>query len=426
LERKIGALQFWLAVISQHEETFMATSFQAPQLKSYDVIVIGGAMMGSSVAWFLSQNPDFKGSVLVVERDPTYEYAATSLTNSSIRQQFSEPINVKISQFGADFVKNFKTYMGPDARLPQPIIQSFGYMYLANTQSFADQLKVDQKMQAANGAGTQHMTRDEIAAAYPFYKLDDIIAGNHNLIDEGYFEGATLFDWWKRKARENAVEYCNNEVVAITKNGRGTKVQSVSLHTGETVSCGWVVNSSGTRGARMAALLGIAIPVEPRKRMTFIFDAEKPLDRDLPLTIDPSGVHMRSEGKYYMSGGPADHDPAVDFDDFEQDHGIWEDKIWPAIANRIPQFEAIKVINSWAGHYDYNVLDQNAILGPHTAVENFMFCNGFSGHGFQQSPAMGRGLSELIIYGEFRTLDLSPFSFLRIERNEPFLEKAVI
>jgi glycine/D-amino acid oxidase-like deaminating enzyme len=397
---------------------------QAPKDKSYDVVIIGGAMLGSSTAWFLSTNKDFTGKVLVVERDPTYEFAATSLTNSSIRMQFSEPINVKISQFGAEFVKNFKTYMGGGPDLPQPIIQSFGYMYLADTQGFADQLKIDQKMQSACGAGTKHMTRDEIAAAYPFYQLDDIIAGNHNLIDEGYFDGGTLFDWWKRRARQNGVEYIHNEVVAMARSGN--RIASVTMKTGEIISCGTVVNCSGTRGRLTAAMAGIEIPVEPRKRMTFIFNAEKPLDRDLPLTIDPSGVHMRSEGKYYMTGGPPEDDCAVDYDDFDMDHDIWESKIWPAVANRIPQFEAIKVINAWAGHYDYNVLDQNAILGPHTQIENFMFCNGFSGHGFQQSPAMGRGLSELITYGAFRALDLSPFSFSRIERNEPFLEKAVI
>jgi glycine/D-amino acid oxidase-like deaminating enzyme len=397
---------------------------QAPKHKSYDVVIVGGAMLGSSTAWFLSNNKDFTGNILVVERDPTYEFAATSHTNSSIRQQFSEPINVKISQFGADFVKNFKTYMGDGPDLPQPIIQSFGYMYLADTQSFADQLKADQKMQSANGAGTKHMSRDEIKAAYPFYNLEDIIAGNHNLIDEGYFEGATLFDWWKRQAKQNGVEYLHSEVISMQKNNN--RIETITLKTGEIVSCGKVVNCSGTRGSLTAAMAGIVIPVEPRKRMTFIFDAEKPLDRDLPLTIDPSGVHMRSEGKYYMTGGPPDHDYAVDYNDFDMDHSIWENKIWPAVANRIPQFEAIKVINAWAGHYDYNVLDQNAILGPHTHIKNFMFCNGFSGHGFQQSPAMGRGLSELITYGEFRTLDLSPFSFARIERGEPFLEKAVI
>ena len=399
---------------------------QAPKHRTYDVIIVGGAMLGSSIAWFLSNSKDFTGRVLVVERDPTYEFAATSLTNSSIRMQFSEPINVKISQFGADFVKNFKTYMGGGPDLPQPIIQSFGYMYLADTQSFADQLKVDQKMQSACGAGTKHMTRDEIAAAYPFYQLDDIIAGNHNLIDEGYFEGATLFDWWKRQAKQKGVEYLHNEVVGMSKNASGTRIETIVLKTGEVISCGTVINASGTRAILTARMAGIEIPVEPRKRMTFIFDAAKPLDRDLPLTIDPSGVHMRSEGKYYMTGGPSDDDLAVDYNDFDLDHGIWESKIWPAVANRIPQFEAIKVINAWAGHYDYNVLDQNAILGPHSVVSNFMFCNGFSGHGFQQSPAMGRGMSELIAYGEFRTLDLSPFSFKRIERNEPFLEKAVI
>ena len=151
-----------------------------------------------------------------------------------------------------------------------------------------------------------------------------------------------------------------------------------------------------------------------------------PLDRDLPLTVDPSGVHFRSEGNYYLAGCAPEEDVAVEYDDFLEDHAIWEEKVWPAIAHRIPQFEAIKVINSWAGHYAYNTLDQNAILGPHSIVVNFLFVNGFSGHGIQQSPAMGRGIAELITYGEYRSLDLSPFSYDRIEKNEKFVERAVI
>ena len=401
-------------------------SFLPPKQKLYDVVIIGGAMLGSSVAWFLTDNPDFKGSVLVVERDPTYEFAATSLTNSCIRQQFSAAINVQISQFGAEFIKNFQKYMGHDPRVPKPLLHSFGYLYLADNQSFADSLSAAQQVQAACGAATKHMTRDEIAAAYPFYQLDDIIAGNHNKIDEGYFDGGTLFDWWKRSAKERGVEYVANEVVAMTKNKAGTKVESVTLSTGEVVCCGVVVNASGTRGNATAQMAGIEIPVEPRKRYTFVFAAEKPLSVDLPLTIDPSGVHVRTDGKNYMAGCPPEDDAAVDPKDFTMDHAIWEDKVWPAIATRIPQFEAIKVMNSWAGHYDYNTLDQNAIVGPHSHVSNFMFLNGFSGHGFQQSPAMGRGMAELITYDGYRTLDLNPFGFGRIERNEPFLEKAVI
>jgi len=404
---------------------------EAPKDNSYDVVIVGGAMYGSSVAWFTASNPDFDGRILVVERDPTYEFTSTAHTNSCMRQQFSREINVRVSQFAADFVQNFREHFGGDERVPNIPIQSYGYMYLADNADFNEVLVESQKIQAECGAGTKHMTREEIARDYPFYNLEDIVGANHNLIDEGYFDGGTVFDWWRRSARERGVEHIHNEVVAMTKNAAGTRVESVTLKSGEIISCGKVVNASGPRAVLTSRMAGIEIPVEPRKRYTFIFSAEKPLERDLPLTIDPTGAHMRSDTKTtYLAGCPptiAGHDdPAVDYDDFEQDHSIWEEYMWPIIANRIPQFEAIRLTNSWAGHYAFNTFDQNAILGPHTTVENFLFVNGFSGHGFQQSPAMGRGTSELITYGEYRSLDLSPFNYERIEKGEPFVEKAVI
>lgn len=383
-------------------------------------------MYGSSVAWFLSDNDSFNGSVLVVERDPTYENTSTAHTNSCMRQQFSNEVNIRVSQFAAEFVKNFRAFMGHDERVPELLLHSFGYMYLANTEEFSQVLQQSQRIQQSLGAGTRYMSAEEIQKEYPFYRLDDIVGGNHNLKDEGYFDGNTLFDWWRRSARERGVEYVSNEVVAMTRSGDGKKVASVTLKSGEVIDCGTVVNASGPRAVRTSRMAGIEIPVEPRKRYTFIFDAEQPLDRDLPLTIDPSGVHMRTDGQYYMAGCPPDVDDAVDYDDFVQDHSIWEEKAWPVIANRIPQFEAVKLINSWAGHYAYNTFDQNAILGPHTEVENFIFVNGFSGHGFQQSPALGRGTAELITFGEYREIDLSPFNYERIARNEPFDEKAII
>ena len=399
---------------------------ETPKLDSYDVVIVGGAMLGSSVAWFTMMNPDFNGSLLVVEKDPTYEFTSTAHTNSCMRQQFSNPINVQVSQFAAEFVKNFRDFFGGDDRVPNISLQSYGYMYLADNPEFAETLKEAQQIQASLGSGTKFMTVDEIARNYPFYNLDGIIGANHNLIDEGYFDGGTIFDWWKRSAREHGAEYVTNEVVAMTKNAAGTKVESVTLKSGEVINCGKVVNASGPRASLTAAMAGIEIPVEPRKRYTFIFEAEKPLDRDLPLTIDPSGVHMRTDGQYYLAGCPPYEDPAVDHDDFVQDHSIWEEKVWPVLATRVPQFEAIKLRNSWAGHYSFNTLDQNAIIGAHTQVENFIFVNGFSGHGFQQSPAMGRGISEILTYGEFRTLDLTPFSYERIETGDKFPEKAVI
>ena len=399
---------------------------ESPQRQHYDVVIVGGAMYGSSVSWFLSDNPDFDGSILVVERDPTYELCSTTHTNSCMRQQFSRELNVRISQFAADFVKNLREYMGGDERVPNLPIQSYGYLYLADNEAFASVLQESQKIQGECGAGTKYMTAEDIKRDYPFFNVDDIIGGNHNLVDEGYFDGGTLFDWWRRSGRERGVEFIGNEVVSMDLNATGTRVESVRLKSGETIGCGTVVNASGPRAVLTSRMAGIELPVEPRKRYTFIFEAEQPLDRDLPLTIDPSGVHMRTDGTYYLAGCPPDVDPAVDYDDYEPDHDIWMNKLWPIIATRIPQFEAIRVTNMWVGHYAFNIFDQNAILGAHTQVENFIFVNGFSGHGLQQSPALGRGTAELITYGEHRSLDLTPFNFARLERNEPFNEKAII
>ncbi|MEM5522001.1 FAD-binding oxidoreductase [Sulfitobacter sp. AS59] len=393
---------------------------------SYDVVIVGGAMFGSSLAWWLTQTPGFDGTVLVIERDPTYEFASTSHTNSCIRQQFSSTINIQVSQFGVQFIKNFRKFMGDDPVVPHLALQSFGYMYLADTPELAQTLLRNQRIQASLGAGTRHLSRDEIAAAYPFYQLDDILAGNHNLVDEGYFDGGTMFDWFKRKAKRGGVEFINDEVVAMTKSQDGKTIDAVVLKSGNKIGCGTVVNASGPRAIATAQMAGISLPVEPRKRYTFIFDAAEPLDRDLPLTVDPSGVHLRSDGKYYMAGCPPDEDPAVAFDDFTFDHSLWENKVWPAIATRIPQFERIKVINEWVGHYAYNTLDQNAILGRHSDIRNFIFMNGFSGHGLQQAPAIGRGVAELIAYGEYRSLDLTPFDYQRIESKRSMVEQAII
>lgn len=401
--------------------------FERPDRTSYDVVIIGGAIMGSAAAFFLTRNPDFDGSVLVVERDPSYEFCSTSHTNSCIRQQFSTELNVRISQFGAEFITDLRRFMGNDPRVPALGIQNFGYLYLAADAEHARALQAAQNVQAAAGAGTRLLSPDQIAGAWPFYRLDDIVLGSHNAVNEGYWDGITVFDWLRRKAREGGVDYLANEVTGMDLAASGRRVEGVRLATGETVACGQVVNATGPRAARTAAMAGIALPVEPRKRYTWIFTAETPLDRTLPLTIDPSGVHVRQDGTArYMAGGHADHDPAVEPDDFGMDHDLWMDKIWPALAARIPAFEAIRVEREWVGHYAYNTLDHNAVIGPHDRVGNFLFLNGFSGHGLQQSPAMGRGMAELIAHGGFRSLDLSPFGFGRIARNEPYRERAVI
>lgn len=400
---------------------------QTPQHSSYDVIIIGGAIMGSSTAWYLTEQASFDGRVLVVDRDMSYETASTTHTNSCMRQQFSTELNVRISQYAADFVKNLRDRMGGDERVPELGIRNFGYLYLADTEAFAAKLRNNIKAQHRAGAATRIMSAEEINAEYPFYNLDGILLGSINTVDEGYWDGNAVFQWWRRQARERGVEYAQNEVVSITKNAAGTRVESVTLKSGEVIGCGQVVNASGPRAARTAKMVEIDVPVEPRKRYTWVFKADRPLDRDLPLTIDPSGVHVRENGGgTYMVGGHSDIDSAVEYEDFGMDHNLWEDHIWPVVATRIPQFEALKLQSEWVGHYATNTLDQNAITGPHTVVENFFFLNGFSGHGLQQSPAMGRGTAELLVHGEYRSLDLSSFHYDRILANAPIREDAVI
>ncbi len=388
------------------------------------MVIIGGAVIGSSIAWHLAANPDFDGTVLVVERDPSYRTASTSHTNSCMRQQFSNPLNIQMSRYGADVVRNFRHLLGGDPEIPDIFVHHFGYLYLAGDEGFAATLRASQDVQRQLGAGTVILTPTEIAAAYPFFHLDDIVCGSHNRVDEGYFDSGTMFDWWRRKARQLGVEYVQDEVVGVASSSG--RITSVALATGQQIRAGLVVNAAGPRAVEVAAMAGFDLPVEPRKRFTFVFDAAVPLDRDLPLTIDPSGVHVRSDGSAYMAGCPPDDDPPVGYDDFAMDPDIFERKVWPALVHRIPAFERLKVINQWAGHYAYNTLDHNVVVGPHPEVANFVFANGFSGHGMQQSPAIGRGVSELVAYGRYRTLDLTPLGYQRILDGIPFAETAII
>ena len=398
-----------------------------PSRDKYDVVIIGGAIMGSSTAWFLSQNPDFNGTILVVEKDQKYEFCSTAHTTSCIRQQFSTKLNVEISQFAANFINNFQEYMNNDARVPRLAIKSFGYMYLANDEDFAKNLRNNQKVQAASGAATELLTPEEIKSRYPFYNVKDIKLGSINLVNEGYWDSITVFDWMKNKAQENGVEYVENEVTELTRNKSGDRICSINLASGETISGDKFVNATGPRAASTAKMAGIKIPVEPRKRYSWIFRAESPLDRDLPLTIDPSGFHVRENGGgTYQAGGHGAYDPTVEFDDFIMDNELWESTVWPILFNRIPQFESLKLISQWAGHYAMNTVDQNAIIGPHNIIKNFFFLNGFSGHGTQQAPAMGRATAELLTYGTFKTIDMSAFKYERLLTGDKVIEEAII
>lgn len=399
---------------------------------SYDVVIVGGALIGSAIAYFLTANPDFGGSVLVVERDPSYQRAATALSASSIRVQFSNAINVKISQFGSEFIRNFADKMRV-AGEPKPDLNFHpgGYLFLANTEQQAITLRENHEVQRACGADVVLWGPEALSEAFPHLIVDDIMLASYGQSGEGWFNNTGLMFGFKAKAREQGAEYLPDEVIGIGRDG--SSVNSVILKSGAKIRAGTIVNASGPRAALTAQMAGLDVPVEPRKRTSFVFDcADNPEGSAninqgrLPLMIDPTGVYVRPEGRFFLTACPPAEDPVVDWDDFEPRYHEFEDIIWPALARRSRSFEAIKVVNQWAGHYDFNALDHNLIVGRHPEVTNFIFANGYSGHGLQQGPAAGRGVSELITYGEFRTLDLSEVGYERIIQNRPFLEKAVI
>ncbi|MEZ5750975.1 MAG: FAD-binding oxidoreductase [Paracoccaceae bacterium] len=398
---------------------------------AYDVVIVGAGVIGSAVAYFLTATPGFLGTVLLIERDPSFARASTPLSASGIRVQFSNPINIRISQFGVDFIRDFASTMQVGDDRPDLRFHPGGYLYLAATPQQAEVLRQNHAVQVACGADVVLWSRDELAAAFPHLNADDIELASYGRSGEGWFDNTGMMNGFRAKARAEGVDYAIDEVVGFDRDAG--RITSVRLASGRVVQAGVVVNASGPRAAQTARLAGLALPVEPRKRTVFVFDCAQTPEGSaqvnqgrLPLMIDPSGVWCRPEGRYFLAAGTPADDPAVDWDDFDPRHAEFEDIVWPALAERSPAFEAIKVVNTWAGHYDYNTLDHNLIVGPHPDVANFIFANGFSGHGLQQGPATGRAVAELIAYGEYRSLDFSQVGYERIVANRPFLENCVI
>jgi glycine/D-amino acid oxidase-like deaminating enzyme len=400
--------------------------YKAPSRTAYEIVIVGGAVVGSSTAYWLSHALGKRASILVVERDSSYEFSSTALSTSAIRQQYSNPINVKISQFGIEIIRDFPQRMAPffkNETAPDLGFREHGYLYCCSPEGVeAARAHVD--LQRSLGAHTVFLEPGPLKDRFPWLNVEDLGGGAWGSRDEGWFDSMGMLNGFRRAARASGVEYVDNAVTGLDL--AGGRVVAARLATGQTVSCGTLVNAAGPRAQQVAAMAGLSIPVEPRKRYSFVFASANPIPGRMPNVIDLSGTFVRPEGELFLTGNtPLDDGPA-DYDDFETDHQEFDERIWPALWHRIPSFDALKVQTSWTGHYEYNTLDHNGIVGFHPWVTNFMFANGFSGHGLQQSPAVGRAVSELIIHGAFQTLDLSPFSYERIPRNEPFLEEAVI
>jgi FAD-dependent oxidoreductase domain-containing protein 1 len=390
-------------------------------MKQCDVVIVGGGIVGSATAHYLKKH-GFTGSVAIVEKDTTYQRCCTALSAGGIRQQFSTPENIALSTFGLNVVRNLKQEFGPEADVG---FREQGYLILASEDGLPI-LKENHAVQIANGAKNSLMSGPELASRFPYMVTEDLAAGCFGYEGEGWVDPYSLMSLFRKAAIARGVEVIGAEVTGIRlDDGR---VTSVTLGTGETVACGTLVNAGGAGAGKVAALLGADLPVGPRKRYTYVLDCPGATDEMhlAPLTVDPTGYYFRPEGRHFITGlSPEEHEEPTEMN-WEVDYSWFEERIWPHLAARVPAFEAIKVINAWVGHYDYNALDQNAVIGPHPEIGNFYFANGFSGHGLQQGPAAGNAIAELILHGAYRTIDLTRFGYGRIRRNDPLFERNVI
>ncbi len=391
-------------------------------MEHYEVVIVGGAAVGSAAAYFLASTPVFDGRLLVLEQDFSYQHCATTLSAASVRHQFSTPENIRMSMFGSDFIRQAPTLLAVDGETPDLAWREGGYLFLASAAGL-DTLRNNHRTQRELGAEVQLLEPAALRARFGWLRVDDLAGGSLGHRGEGWLDAYGLMMALRRKAISLGARYRQARVSQLLRSG--ARVQGVLLDDGTRIGCGTLINTAGTGAAALARSAGIELPVQPRKRC--VFHVRSPARTPgCPLVIDPSGVYFRPEGEGWLCGvaPPEAEDPACE--DFEVQHALFDDVIWPVLAARVEGFEALRVMRAWAGHYDLNLLDHNMILGAHPQIHNLLFANGFSGHGLQHAPAVGRALGELVLHGEFRTLDLQRLGWARVLQNRPLRESNVV
>jgi glycine/D-amino acid oxidase-like deaminating enzyme len=393
-------------------------------LETADVVIVGGGIVGSAVAYFLSTDAATRDRrIVLVERDPGYREASTARSAGGIRQQFSTPENIAMSQFTLGMFRRLRTIFGAEADVA---FREQGYLIMAKPEGqplLAENVALQQSM----GADIALLDAAHLTRGLPWLSVDGVAAAGFGRSGEGWFDPASFAALLRKAAAANGVSIVHDRVTAIEASGG--RIESVGLAGGKSIACRYLVNAAGPWAGELSALAGLKLPVEPRKRFVYVIDCREASEAQhrAPLTVDPSGVWFRPEGRVFLCGkSPEENEepPVGDLDAI--DHTFFEQQVWPQLAARVPAFESVKVTNAWAGYYDYNTLDQNAVIGPHPEVPNFYFANGFSGHGAQQAAAAGRAIAELIGHGAFQTLDLTRLGYARIVNNAPLPERNVI
>jgi glycine/D-amino acid oxidase-like deaminating enzyme len=387
--------------------------------KMYDVVIIGGGIMGSATAYYLKRTaPDLKTAV--IEMDPSYSRASTTLSCSNARIQFSLLSNVRISQYAFEVLENFEQEMTVNDRRPSICYRREGNLFMVNEEGRIPAENAF-KMQQDIGCDIEWWTTEQVRKRFPLYKTEGYLGATFGPKD-GHFDAYGVLMGYRAKAISMDAEFIHAEVSEITKTGR--RITGVRLKTGEDIGANAVINCAGAWCAGIARTAGVVLPVEPVKRQVFVLDTKVKPDGALPLTVLPSGMYFRTEtGGLILLGKSMPEDP-VGFS-FSWDDKRFYEILWPELAEFVPEFESLRLIRGWAGLYAMNTLDENAILGEWPELKGLFLANGFSGHGLQQAPAVGRYISELIT-GQAHALDLSVFNPERILENRKLSENGIV
>lgn len=387
--------------------------------KIYDVVIIGGGIMGSATAYYLKKTaPDLQTAV--IEMDPTYSRASTTLSMSNARIQFSFRSNVRISQYAFEVLENFEQEMAVNDRRPSIGYRREGNLFMVDSEG---RIPAENalKMQQDLGCDIEWWTPEQVRKRFPLYNPERYMGATFGPKD-GHFDAYGVLMGYRAKAISMGAQFIHAEVSEITKTGK--RITGVRLNTGEDISANIVVNCSGAWCAGIARTVGVFLPVQPVKRQVFVLDTKVKPDGPLPLTVLPSGMYFRSEtGGLILLGKSMPEDP-VGFS-FSWDDKRFYEVLWPELAEFVPDFESLRLIRGWAGLYAMNTLDGNAILGEWPELEGLFLANGFSGHGLQQAPAVGRYISELITR-KSHALDLSIFNPGRILENRQLSENGIV
>jgi FAD-dependent oxidoreductase domain-containing protein 1 len=387
--------------------------------KKYDVAIIGGGVIGSAAAYFLL-NKDPQLSVCVIEPDSTYEYASALRSSGGCRVQFTGTENIAMSLFSIEFIKKFESIMSTEKHPAHVDWVEGGYLFIVPPDN-AGQLEKNVALQQKQGATVNLLSRSELKEKFPAMHVEDLGAGALSPHD-GWCDPNGLLWGFRRKAVELGAAYINARVIDADTNA--SKVISVGLDNKEQIFAETFINAAGAWSGQVAALFGMALPISPVPRLEHYFTPGTKIGH-LPYVKDLSRLAFRSEGQGY-SGGLVDGNASRGFN-FDIDHDYFENVVWPAVAHRFPAFEAAKCHRTWSGLYEVNELDGNPVIGAwKSKLPNLYTLSGFSGHGMMHAPAGGRGIAELILSGQYQTIDLTRLGYERVEKNQPYPETGIL